>query len=376
MVKHQPSKLVIRVRFPYPALLTLRMESKGQLRKENIMENVKVEIAEKSALGRELSFVVDKKRVDEERRKVISEIKENAEIEGFRKGKAPEAIIEKKFEKPINEQLLNRLIPDAYIETIKEKGLSPITEPDVFDVSIGEEGLKFKVYIELKPDIQLKKYKGIPVKRVTPEPVTEKEIEGVLAEWEKNPSFASALIDPEKRKAWKEKIRQQLEAYKKANALAQENKQLWDELFKETDFPVPGKLVTDEAIRYTEEHLRQMNMEGKNREEIEKIAKDIFEKVKPDAVASVKRYLVLEKVAEMENIKVDEKEIDERINEISRSAGETPEQIRQKIEKANRMEDLKDEIRIQKAFRFMRDNAKFIERVILPGEEKKLEIIK
>jgi FKBP-type peptidyl-prolyl cis-trans isomerase (trigger factor) len=359
-------------------LQSLVRESKGQLttKKENIMENVKVEIAEKSALGRELSFVVDKKRVDEERRKVIAEIKENAEIEGFRKGKAPEAIIEKKFEKPINEQLLNRLIPDAYIETIKEKGLSPITEPDVFDVSIGEEGLKFKVYIELKPDIQLKKYKGIPVKRVTPEPVTEKEIEGVLAEWEKNPSFASALIDPEKRKAWKEKIRQQLEAYKKANALAQENKQLWDELFKETDFPVPGKLVTDEAIRYTEEHLRQMNMEGKSREEIEKIAKDIFEKVKPDAVASVKRYLVLEKVAEMENIKVDEKEIDERINEISRSAGETPEQIRQKIEKANRMEDLKDEIRIQKAFRFMRDNAKFIERVILPGEEKKLEIIK
>ncbi|MCM8762461.1 MAG: hypothetical protein NC905_03650 [Candidatus Omnitrophica bacterium] len=340
------------------------------------MDNVKVEVIEKSALGRELSFVVDKTKVEKERRNIIEEIKKNAEIEGFRKGKAPESIIEKKFEKLINDNLLNRIIPDVYIETIKENDLRPITDPDVFDVSLDEEGLKFKVYLELKPDIPLKKYKGITVKRITPEPVAEKEVEEVLTEWEKNPSLASSIIDPEKRRLWKDKIRQQLDEWKKLDALVKENKQLWDEIFKDIDFPVPEKMVTEEALRYTEEHLSKMNMEGKSKEEIEKIAKDIFEKVKPEAVLSVKRYLVLDKVAEMENIEAEEKEINERIEEISRSAGESSEQVRQKLEKADRMEALKDEIRIQKAFRFMRDNAKFIERVILPGEEKKLEIIK
>jgi len=167
-----------------------------------------------------------------------------------------------------------------------------------------------------------------------------------------------------------------LEAYKKMDALIKENKQLWDEIFKDTDFPVPEKMVTDEAIRYTEEHLSKMNMEGKSKEEIEKIAKDIFEKVRPEAVVSVKRYLVLDKIAEMENIEAEEKDINERIEEISRSAGESSEQVRQKLEKANRMAVLKDEIRIQKAFKFIRDNAKFIEKIILPGEDKKLEIIK
>ncbi|MCX8081832.1 MAG: trigger factor [bacterium] len=340
------------------------------------MEKVKVEIIEKSALGREISFVVDKEEVDKVRYDIVEEIRKNAEVEGFRKGKVPEEIIEKKFGKVINENLINRIIPDVYIETIKEKNLNPVAEPDVFDVSIDEEGLKFKVYIEIKPDIHLKKYKGIPVKKVVSEEVTEKEVEGVLAEWEKNPSIASSIIDPEKRRLWKEKIRQQLEAYKKVEALVKENRQLWDEIFKETDFPVPDKLVTEEAIRYTEEEISRMNTEGKSKEEIEKIAKDIFEKVKPEAISSVKRYLVLDKIAEIENIKAEEQDIKERIDEISRSSGEPPEQIRQKLEKANRMEALKDEIRIQKAFRFMRDNAKFIERVILPGEEKKLEIIK
>ncbi|MDD3725774.1 MAG: trigger factor [Candidatus Ratteibacteria bacterium] len=340
------------------------------------MENVKVEIIERSVLGRELSFVVDKEKVEKARKSIIAEIRENAEIEGFRKGKAPEEIIEKKFGQLINENLIKRIVPDVYIETIREQGLRPITEPDVFDVSFNEEGMKFKVYLELKPDVELKKYKGIPVKRITPEPVTEKEVEDVLAEWEKQPSFASAIIDPVKRRAWKEKIRQQLESYKKANALMQENKQLWDEVFRDVDFPVPDKMVREEGIRYTEEQLRHMDIESKSEEEKEKIVKELFEKVKPEAVVSVKRYFVLDKIAEMEKIEVDEEELNKRIEEISRSAGEPPQQIRQKFEKADRLDALKDEIRIQKAFMFMRENAKFIEKIILPGEEKKVEIIK
>lgn len=340
------------------------------------MENVKVEITERSALGREISVVVDKEKVEQEKKRIIEEIKKDVQIEGFRKGKAPDEIVEKKFGEVIRENLLNRIIPDVYIETVKENNLKPVTEPDVFDISFDEGGLKFKIYVEIKPEFELKKYKGIPVKRITPEGVSEEEVEKVLTEWEKQPSFASAIIDPEKRRAWKDRIRQQLESYKKVNAILEENKQLWNEIFKELDFPVPEKLVKEEALRYLEEELRHIDMEGKSEEERKKIIGEIFEKVKPEAVFSVKKYFVLDKIAEMENIEVDEKEINERIEEISRSAGEPPHQIRQKLEKANKLGDLKDDIRIQKAFRFMRENAKFIERVILPGEEKKLEIIK
>ena len=64
------------------------------------------------------------------------------------------------------------------------------------------------------------------------------------------------------------------------------------------------------------------------------------------------------------------------IEEISRSAGEPLEQIRQKLEKADKIDSLREDLRIKKAFNFLRENAKFIEKIILPGEEKKLEIIK
>ncbi|MGI6595751.1 MAG: trigger factor [Candidatus Ratteibacteria bacterium] len=340
------------------------------------MENVKTEIKEKSPLGREISFCVDKAKVEQEKSAIVAEIKKTAEIEGFRKGKAPEAVVETKFAKLINENLYNRIIPDAYINIVKEKELMSVTEPDVYDVSIDDEGLKFKVYIELKPEVQLKKYKGIPVKRITPEQVTEEEVDNILAEWEKNPSLSTSIIDPVKRKAWREKILQQLDAYKKENALMQEDKQLWDAILKDVDFPVPEKMVREEAISYTEGYLSRMNLEGKSKEEVEKIAKDILDKVKPEAEVSVKRYLVLDKVAEVEGIKVEEKEINARIEEISRSAGEPLEQIRQKLEKADKIDSLREDLRIKKAFSFLRENAKFIEKIILPGEEKKLEIIK
>jgi hypothetical protein len=50
--------------------------------------------------------------------------------------------------------------------------------------------------------------------------------------------------------------------------------------------------------------------------------------------------------------------------------------MKEKLEKADKMDDLKDEIRIQKAFNVLKDSANFIKRVILPGEEKKLETLK
>lgn len=335
-----------------------------------------VEVSEKSALGREMFFDVEKSRVDEERRLIVKDIKQNAAVEGFRKGKVPESIIESKFADEIKEHLVKRIIPEIYFSAIKEKGFSPAVEPDVFGVDLEGGGLKFKVYVELKPEVMLKKYKGISVKQRKPEFVTEKNVDEVLAEWEKRPEFAATIIEPSKRKAWRDRIRQQLEDYNRMHASTEEDKQLWDELFKDADFPLPEKMVNEQAVRYTEDYFSRMDLKEKMQEEKEKIAKEIFEKVKPEAEASVRRYFILDKVAETEKIEVGEEEIKERITRLSRATGDSFEQMKEKLEKADKIDDLKDEIRIQKAFNVLKENINFIQRVILPGEEKKLETLK
>ncbi|HNS33108.1 MAG TPA: trigger factor [bacterium] len=334
---------------------------------------MKVEVIEKSKLGRELVFDVDREKVETEKNNIIREIKKDALVEGFRKGKVPEEIVKIKFAESIRENLLKRLIPDLYFEAIKEKNISVVVEPSVYDVNLNDEGLKFKAYTEIKPDVVIKKYRDIPVRKRKPETVTEEKVEEVLGQWEKKPEFSAAVIDPSKRRAWKEKIRGQLEDYSKMEAAMQEEQELWEGVLRETDCPVPERLVEERAVKYTEDHFRNLDLKNKSEEEKKKIAKEIFEKVKPIAEKDIRKYFVLDKIAELEKIEVTPKELDEKIESLSRSVGEPFEKVKDKLEKAGKLPDMEDEIRIDKAFNLLKGSSQKIEKVILPEEEKRIQ---
>jgi len=332
---------------------------------------MKVDVVEKSKLGRELIFDVEKEKIEAEKAAIIKEIQKDAEIEGFRKGRVPENIVKAKFAESIKENLLKRIIPEVYFEALKENKLSVVVEPSVYDVKLEETGLKFKVYVEIKPEVVLKKYKNIPVKKRKPEAVTEEKVEEVLSEWEKKPEFSAAIIDPGKRRAWKDRIRNQMEDYNKARAEMEQDSELWEGILKETDFAVPEKLVNERAVKYTEDQFKTLDVKGKTEEEKQKIARDIFEKVKPVAEKDVKKYFILDKIAELEKTEAGKKEVDERVEKLSRSVGEPYEKVREKLDKAGKLPDIADEIRIDKAFQFLKDNAQVMSKVILPGEDEK-----
>lgn len=333
---------------------------------------MKVEVIEKSKLGRELVFEVDKEKVDSERKKIIGEIQKEAMVTGFRKGKVPEAIIVTRFADDIRENLLKRLISDLYYDAIREKKINAIVEPSIYDVSLEDAGLKFKVYTEVKPDVVIRKYKSIPVRKRKPEPVAEKEVDEVLEQWEKRPEFKSAVIDPQKRKAWKDKIREQLEGYSRRKASMEEEEELWEGLLKESEFSVPEKLVTERAARYAEEHLGRMDLKEKTDEEKKKMAQEAFDKAKPLAEADIRKYFLLDKIAELEKIEAAPEDVDSRIENLGRSVGEPAANLKEKFRKDGRISEIEDDIRIDKAFAFLKENSQVIEKVILPGEEKRI----
>jgi trigger factor len=98
-------------------------------------------------------------------------------VQGFRKGKAPRAIIEKMYGASIlYEDAANEIIPEAYEKAAIESGLDIVSRPDI-DVVQVEKGKSFifTAEVALKPEITLGTYKGIEVekKEVT---VTEEEI--------------------------------------------------------------------------------------------------------------------------------------------------------------------------------------------------------
>ncbi len=98
-------------------------------------------------------------------------------VQGFRKGKAPRAIIEKMYGASIfYEDAANEIIPEAYEKAASESGLEIVSRPDIDVVQI-EKGKNFifTAEVALKPEVTLGTYKGIKVEKKEAE-VTEDEI--------------------------------------------------------------------------------------------------------------------------------------------------------------------------------------------------------
>lgn len=109
--------------------------------------------------------------------KAYMKSKNKINVQGFRKGKAPRAIIEKMYGAGVfYEDAANELIPDAYEKAAKESELEIVSRPEIDVVQI-EEGKPFifTAQVAVKPDVTLGEYKGIEVEKKKIE-VTEDEI--------------------------------------------------------------------------------------------------------------------------------------------------------------------------------------------------------
>jgi trigger factor len=101
-------------------------------------------------------------------------------IPGFRKGKAPRAMIEKMYGKGFfYDTALNDLLPNAYEAAVKEAGIDPVAQPEVDVLSVDENGVVFTAKVFVKPDVKIEGYFGIEVTKEVA-PVTDEEIANEL----------------------------------------------------------------------------------------------------------------------------------------------------------------------------------------------------
>jgi trigger factor len=113
-----------------------------------------------------LRVEVTAERVAGTRAEVLREIKQAASIPGFRPGKAPEPLVEKRYAGEIADEVRKHLIPEAYREAITDLKLHVVGPPHVEEVK-GEtgQGLVFTAVVDTAPDFKLPEYKGIALKR-------------------------------------------------------------------------------------------------------------------------------------------------------------------------------------------------------------------
>lgn len=114
--------------------------------------------------------------VDAAYRKNVAKIN----VPGFRKGKAPKALIEKMYGKGVfYEDAINACIPDAYEEAVKESELTIVGQPDFDVISADENGLVLKAVVYVKPEIEIANYLGIEAEKHV-EAVTDEAVEAEI----------------------------------------------------------------------------------------------------------------------------------------------------------------------------------------------------
>lgn len=141
--------------------------------------SVQVEKLEKNMA--KLTIEVSSEEFENAIAKAYKKNKNKISMPGFRKGKAPRAMIEKMYGKGIfYEDAANSIIPDAYADAAKESELEIVTQPEI-DVTQIESGKPFifTATVALKPEVTLGEYKGIEVEKKEVE-VTDEEVEAEI----------------------------------------------------------------------------------------------------------------------------------------------------------------------------------------------------
>ena len=115
-----------------------------------------------------LEFTIEAAKFDEGMKKVYAKSAKYFNIPGFRKGKAPMAMVEKQYGVEIfYEDTFNEIVPEEYERELKENNIEAVSRPDIEVKQIGKgQDLIFTAIVQTKPEIKLGKYKGIQLNKI------------------------------------------------------------------------------------------------------------------------------------------------------------------------------------------------------------------
>ena len=122
-----------------------------------------------------MTFTTDawKKAQQEAFKKLAADVK----VDGFRPGKAPEAMLKARIAPTkIYDTAINTLLPEAYSDVLKAEKLTPLSRPTIDVEKVSDTELVLKAVVILVPEVKLKKYKDLGIKR-NPIQVTEADID-------------------------------------------------------------------------------------------------------------------------------------------------------------------------------------------------------
>ena len=385
-------------------------------------------------------------------------------VPGFRKGKAPMAIIEKMYGSDVfYEDAANIIIPDAYEEEVSASDVEPVARPgiDVVQIEKGKSFI-FTATVAIKPEVELGKYTGIEVEKADSEVSDDEIMQELKSEQEKNASMETvedraaqlddtvtidfegfvdgeafeggkgtdyplvlgshSFIDtfedqlvgrntgeetevnvtfpedyqakelagkPAVFKVTVKKIEKKvlpeiddelaqdvsefdtLDEYKadiKAKLLEKKEKEnkakkedaVIEQIIEGAKMEIADDMVTAQTENMLREFAQNIQMQGISIEQYMQFtgntAQGMMEQMRPQALKRIQSRLVLEAVAAAEKLEASDGEVDEKIEQIAKAYGMEADKLKKTIGEKE-MEQIKEDIKVEKAVEFVTDSA-------------------
>ena len=134
------------------------------LEERRYTDSMKVEVEKHPGLVSKLQIELPPEDVAKEWDAIANGFARVAKIPGYRPGKAPRAVIDKRFRKEIQEELTKKLVSKSYHEAVEREQLRVASLTNIEDVQFGEnKSMRFRATVVTAPEFELPDYKQIPV---------------------------------------------------------------------------------------------------------------------------------------------------------------------------------------------------------------------
>lgn len=143
-----------------------------------------VDIEELSKVKRRMKVEIPVDAINAALDEAYRELNKTAKVDGFRKGKTPRHILEKRYCEGVEAEVIQKLVPDYYIKAVEHTKLHPVANPAIEESALKlkkGQPLTFSASVEVRPDFELAQYKGLEVTDEKVE-VTDEDMEEAIKE--------------------------------------------------------------------------------------------------------------------------------------------------------------------------------------------------
>jgi len=278
---------------------------------------MKLEIIKKDKMRRDIKIEVDKDTLSSIREKVLVKINKEVTIPGFRKGKAPLELVEKKYPDLMREEILKEAIPFYYNQAVKQENLEVVTLPTVKDVLYKDGKLSFVAEVEIRPQVKVEEslYKNIKIE-YNPIKVEEEEWERFVRETKEKISgslakdkekitddFLAKWLGYQDKVELREAFHSEIYLNKALQRRREIEKQIIDTLLSKVKFDIPKSLVEEQKKDLITSQLIELRRRGISEEEVKKHYQEISKRAQVLAEEQIKLYYILEEIAKREGLK-------------------------------------------------------------------------